>query len=212
METIVFWYQRGGPFMVPLLVIGIAGLLVLIDRFVQIVLRARINARPFIERVISLVRADKLEDALKLCAEHQSALPDVGLVILRSRVDEENDLQNVASTATLTVVPQLTRRLAWMPVIAKLALLVGLLGAIANLHDALAAGAIVATNDPRLLPGIAYALRPVGAGILTAIPLIAGHAYLEHEAHKIIGQLEEFSARLVNALIDRPDVRLGHRS
>jgi hypothetical protein len=27
----------------------------------------------------------------------------------------------------------------------------------------------------------------------------------------IIEQVDEFSVRLVNALIDRPDVRLGHR-
>ena len=208
METVVYWYRHGGPLMVPLLAVNLAGLLVLIDRFVQIVLRARTNARPFIEKVISLVRGDRIDEALKLCAEHQSALPDLGLVILRSRVDEENDIQNVADAATLTVVPQLTRRLEWLPVIARLAMLVGLLGGIANLHEMLtAAGAGAA-----LAPAIAYALRPLGAGVLTAIPLLAGHAYLQHEAQKIIGQLEEFSARLVNALVDRPDVRLGHRA
>jgi biopolymer transport protein ExbB len=209
-ETIVFWYQRGGPFMAALLVVSALGVLVLIERFVQIVLRARTNARPFIERVISLVRADKVDDALKLCAEHESALPDLGLVILRSRVDDESDLRNVASTATLTVMPQLTRRLVWLPVIAKIAVLVGLLGAIANLHEALMV--TTAATESRLLSGLAYALRPLGGGLVTAIPLVAGHAYLQHEAEKIIGQLEEFSARLVNALIDRPDVRLGHRS
>ena len=209
METVVYWYRHGGPFMVPLLAVNLAGLLVLIDRFVQIILRARTNARPFIEKVISLVRSDRIDEALKLCAEHQSALPDLGLVILRSRVDEENDLQNVADAATLTVVPQLTRRLEWLPVIARLAMLVGLLGAIANLHAMLtAAGA----GPAPLGPAIAYALRPLGAGVLTAIPLLAGHAYLQHEAQKMIGQLEEFSARLVNALVDRPDVRLGHRA
>jgi biopolymer transport protein ExbB/TolQ len=52
----------------------------------------------------------------------------------------------------------------------------------------------------------------VGAAILTAIPLVVGHAYLMNESQHLVGQLEEFSARLVNALIDRPDVRLGHRS
>jgi hypothetical protein len=47
--------------------------------------------------------------------------------------------------------------------------------------------------------------------VLSAIPFVAGHAYLVNESQAIIGQLDEFSARLVNALIDRPDVRLGHR-
>lgn len=211
METIVFWYQRGGPLMAPLFVVSILGVLILVDRFVHIVLRVRTNARPFIERVISLVRSEKIDDALSLCTEHTSALPDLGLVILRSRVDDESDLRNVASAATLTVVPQITRRLAWLPVIAIVAVLLGLLGAIVNLHAALMQ-TLPAPPDARLLSGLTYALRPLGAGILTAIPLVAGHAYLRHEAEKTIGQLEEFSARLVNALVDRPDVRLGHRS
>lgn len=210
METIVFWYQRGGPLMGPILVVSAFGLVVLVDRFVHIVLRARTNSRPFIERVISLVRADRVDEALALCAEHESALPDLGLVILRSRVDDERDLGHVASTARLTVVPRLTRRLNWIPVIATLAVLVGLLGAIANLHHALTDGAVAGTD--RWVMGVAYALRPLGAGVLGAVPLVAGYAYLRYEAEKIVGYLEEFSARLVNALVDRPDVRLGHRS
>jgi hypothetical protein len=44
-----------------------------------------------------------------------------------------------------------------------------------------------------------------------AIPLSIAHAYLVSQSEQIIEQVDEFSVRLVNALIDRPDVRLGHR-
>ena len=205
------WYQSGGPFVVPLTIVGLIGVALLLERVVYVVLRSKINARPFMERVIYLVRSGKVDDALKLCADHQAALPDLGLVILRSRAREEDDLLQVAETATLTMVPALTRRVAWLPTLAILAVLLGVLGAIANLHSALTRAAIA---DPQgmVIAGIAYALRPLGVGVLTAIPLVAGYAYLMHESQKLVGQLEEFSARLVNALIDRPDVRLGHRS
>jgi biopolymer transport protein ExbB/TolQ len=213
MRTILIWYQSGGPFMVPLILVGIIGVLLLVERIVHIVLRSKINARPFMERVISLVRSGKLEDALKLCAEHQSALPDLGLVILRSRSRDEADLLHVSETSTLTVIPGLTRRLAWLRTLATLAMLLGALGAVANLHDALAEAARSAADvrGAAVLMAIAYALRPLGAGVLSAIPLIAGHAYLTNETQVLVAQLEEFAARLVNALIDKPDVRLGHR-
>ena len=212
MGTILTWYQSGGPFIVPLLVVDVVGLVVLIERFNNIVLRSKINARPFIERVISLVRADKLDEALTLCAEHQSTLPDLGLILLRSGSRDEQDLLHVAEASSLTVIPDLTRRLAWLPTFAIVAMLFGLLGAIANLHDALIQSAHAATETRgALLEGIAYGLRPLGAGVLSAIPFVVGHAYLVNESQAIVGQLEEFSARLVNALIDRPDVRLGHR-
>lgn len=214
MRTILNWYQTGGPYMVPLVLVGVIGVVLLGERIVHIVLRSKINARPFMERVISLVRAGKLDDALKLCAEHESAIPDLGLVILRSRSRDEADLSHVAETSTLTVIPGLTRRLAWLPPLATLAILLGVLGAVANLHDALA-DAARGPADVRgvaVLMAIEYALRPLGVGVLSAIPLIAGHAYLTNETQVLVAQLQEFAARLVNALIDKPDVRLGHRS
>lgn len=212
MGTILTWYQSGGPFMVPLLLLDVVGLVVLIERFNNIVLRSKINARPFIERVISLVRADKLDEALTLCAENQSTLPDLGLILLRSGTRDEQDLLNMAEASSLTVIPDLMRRLAWLPTFAIAAVLLGLLGGIANLHDTLMQSAR-ATTETRvaLLSGIAYALRPLGAGVLSAIPFVIGHAYLVNESQAIVSQVEEFSARLVNALTDRPDVRLGHR-
>jgi biopolymer transport protein ExbB len=212
MATILTWYQSGGPFMLPLALVGVAGLILLVERVRHIVLRSRIRERPFMERVISLVHADKLDEALQLCAEHHSTLPDLGLVLLRSRTNDEGALHNVAEAATLSVIPGLRARLPWLQLLATVSILLGIVGGIANLHDALmrAAGGSPSA-DATLLAGLAYALRPLGAGILMAIPLLAGHAYLEAEAQQIVAQIEEFSARLVNALIDRPDVRLGHR-
>src|SRR2546430_76980 len=125
MGTILTWYQSGGPFIVPLLLLDVAGLVVLIERFNIIVLRSKINARPFIERVISLVRADKLDEALTLCAEHQSTLPDLGLILLRSGSRDEQDLLNVAEVSSLTAIPDFTRRLAWLPTFAIVAVLLG---------------------------------------------------------------------------------------
>src|SRR3954469_5034074 len=112
MLTILDWYRSGGPFVVPLAIVGIVGIVLLIERISYLVVRSRIYARPFIERVLSLVHAGKLEDALKLCAEHHAALPDVGLVILRSRSRDEQALLDVAEASMLTVLPALSRRTA----------------------------------------------------------------------------------------------------
>jgi len=166
------------------------------------VLRARIRARPFMERVISLARTGRTDEALALCAEHRSTLPDLGLVLLRSRASDEQSLRAIAQAARLTAAPALSRRLRWLTILASLSLLLGGLGAIANLHDTL--GGDVAQSAR-------YALRPLGAGLLAAIPLIIGHQVLHSQARATLELLEEFSARLVNALLQRPDVRLGHR-
>ena len=207
------WFRNGGPIMYFILATAVAGLAVFLERFYVIVMKSKINGRVFIERVIQLVRAGKAEDSIKLCAQSKAALPDMGLLILRSRSRDEADLQNVADAAALSVIPRLTRRLQYLPMLANVATLLGLFGTIYGLRAAFAsvAGASAAERSAKLAEGIAIALNATGFGLLTAIPLTVAHSYLVSQAETTIEQVDEFSVRLINALIDRPDVRLGHR-
>ena len=213
MNTVLEWYRNGGPVMNAILLVAVVGLAVFLERFYTIVIRSKINGRAFIERVIQLVRAGKIEDAIKLCAQSNAALPDMGLLILRSRSRDESDLQNVADAAALAVIPRLTRRLQYLPMLANVATLLGLLGTIFGLRAAFQSVSLAAAAErsERLASGIAIALNATGFGLLTGVPLSVAHAYLVSQAETIIEQIDEFSVRLINALIDRPDVRLGHR-
>ncbi|MDQ6635200.1 MAG: MotA/TolQ/ExbB proton channel family protein [Gemmatimonadota bacterium] len=213
MSTLIEYYRSGGPIMNFILLTAIIGLAIFMERLYTIVIRSKINGRAFIERVIQLVRAGKVDDAIKLCTQSKAVLPDMGLLILRSRSRDEADLQNVADAAALSVLPRLTRRLHYLPMLANVATLLGLLGTIFGLRGAFAAVSAVsaAERSARLAAGIAVALNATGFGLLTAVPLSVAHAYLVSQAETIIEQVDEFSVRLINALIDRPDVRLGHR-
>ena len=214
MQTIREWYAVGGAIVITLLVIGAAGLAIAAERLYVIVIRSRSNGRSFIEKVISLVRSGRVDDAIKLCAQSKTALSDIGLLILRSRSRDEDDLHNVADAAALSVMPGLTKRLQYLPMLANVALLVGLLGTILGLSAAFGAlGNPAASSDPArvLAGGISASLGATGVGLLVAIPLAVLHAYLASQAESIVAEIDEFSVRLINALIDRPDVRLGHR-
>jgi biopolymer transport protein ExbB/TolQ len=119
----------------------------------------------------------------------------------------------VADAAALSVIPRLTRRLNYLPMLANVATLIGLLGTIFGLREAFSAvsNVVAAERSAALAAGIAIALNATGFGLLVAVPLSVGHAYLASQSETIIEQVDEFSVRLINALIDRPDVRLGHR-
>ena len=97
MSTIIEWYKNGGWIMNFILAVGVAGIAIFIERFYTIVIKSKINGRAFIERVISLVRAGKIDDAIKLCAQSTAALPDMGLLILRSRSDAKLPFLRVAA-------------------------------------------------------------------------------------------------------------------
>jgi biopolymer transport protein ExbB/TolQ len=59
--------------------------------------------------------------------------------------------------------------------------------------------------------GFGRALTPTAFGLTIAAMLTLGRGYLVNQSESITEEIREFSARLINALIDRPDVRLGHR-
>jgi len=211
MQSALEWFRNGGPIMWPILLVALAGLAIFFERFYVIIVRSRINGAAFIERVMQLVRAQKSDDAMRLCAQSHAPLPDIGLLILRSKSREESDLQNVADAASLSVIPRLTRRLQYLPVLANVATLIGLFGTIFGLKAAFAsvAAASAAQRADRLAAGIAIALNATGFGLATAIPLTLAHSYLASQAEEIIEQVDEFSVRLINALVERPDVRIG---
>jgi biopolymer transport protein ExbB len=206
------WFRSGGVVMYFILLVAITGLAIFLERFYVIIIRARINGPAFIERVMQLVRAQKIDDAMRLCAQSHAPLPDIGLLILRSKSRDEADLQNVADAASLSVIPRLTRRLQYLPMLANVATLIGLFGTIYGLRHAFAsmAQASAAQRSDTLAAGIAIALNATGFGLVTAIPLTVGHSYLAAQSEEIIEQVDEFTVRLINALVERPDVRITH--
>ena len=204
MRTMLTWLQDGGPFMVPLLAVGALGIALVVDRVAAVLHRSRINTRPFMERVISLAAAGKTDEALALCAEHASALPDLGLVLLRSRTADPVELTAIARAAAIGLESELTRREHWPLAVAAIVTALGVAGAAFNLHEHLAASAAAAVATM-------HAARPIGVAMLLVIPLLAGQAIALDARAKLFGRVNEFSARLVNALAGRPDVRLGHR-
>jgi biopolymer transport protein ExbB len=152
-------------------------------------------------------------EALAACERTNAVVPDIGHVLLRTETRDEEDLQNVADAASLEVLPHLTRRLQYLPMLANVATLLGLFGTIYGLREAFAsvAAASAAERAGRLAAGIAVALNATGFGLLVAIPLTVGHAYLASQAEMLIEQVDAFAVRLINALVNRPDVQLRRR-
>lgn len=217
MNGVLEWYRGGSAVAVAVLVVAAAGLVLSLERFYHIVVRSRVNGRAFMERAITLVRGGKLEDAIRHCAQTKAVLPDIGLVILRSRTRDESDLEHVARAAACSLLPPLTRRLPYLPALALAAATLGLIGAALGAREALldpatqTAAQLAARPPAHLAEGLARAFEALAGGLAVALPLQLAHAYLAHQARTIAEHADEFGLRLINALLDRPDVRLGHR-
>jgi biopolymer transport protein ExbB/TolQ len=201
------WLYAPGPIITLIWIVAALGVLLILDRAWATLIRAEYNGRPFIERVIQLTRSGKTDEAIKLCSKSRTILSDIALLILRTRTQEEADLQNVAEAAALSLVPRLHRRLHWFGVLAGTSIALGALGLLDGLRVAFERQA----TAPGLWPEIAAAMRPPEVGVAVCAILLLVQGFFNGRAEQVVEQVDELSARLVNALIDRPDVRLGHR-
>jgi hypothetical protein len=181
--------------------------MLILERAYVALSRSGFNGRPFIERIIQLVRAGKIDEAIKHCTTSRTVLADIALLILRTRTKDEADLQNVASAAELSLVPRLRRRLPYFTALAVIAVLLSFIGLADAMRVNLETGGSLTADAARLAAGF----RAIQIGFGVAAALLLAQGFFTAQAEQVIEQVEELTARLVNALIDRPDVRLGHR-
>jgi biopolymer transport protein ExbB/TolQ len=192
--------------------LAVVGGAIALERLVVLSARSGGNRRDFLESVLTLTREGQVEEAIKACADRPAVVSDVGLLILRSRSRDEHELDRVGHAASLLVTPRLNRRLALVRTVALLSVMVGLVGTLGALREAILAGAAMADAVGAMRdPAVGRSLGPLIAGLLVAIPMAAIHAALANRAEVVAQRVEEFAVRLVHSLVDRPDVRLGHR-
>jgi hypothetical protein len=201
------WFRGAGPVTQLIWIVAAVGILLMLERGYVALSRSGFNGRPFIERIIQLVRAGKIDEAIKHCATVRNVLADIALLILRTRTKDEAELQNVASAAELSLVPRLRRRLPYFTMLAVIAVLLGLIGLADGIRIMYESGAVMPSGRHPLASG----MRSIEVGFGVAAALLLAQGFFTAQAEQVIEQVEELSARLVNALIDRPDVRLGHR-
>jgi biopolymer transport protein ExbB/TolQ len=100
----------------------------------------------------------------------------------------------------LTEAPKITRNIPFFPTLANLATLLGLMGTIYGLMIAFDAIANVpaAQRAQALATGISVAMSTTLWGLLVAIPTLLVHGVLANKADKLVEEMDEKTAKLIN--------------
>ncbi|HND32553.1 MAG TPA: MotA/TolQ/ExbB proton channel family protein [Myxococcota bacterium] len=196
-------FEEGGFFMYPITVCAVIGMALALERFVYLFLRASLNASAFMSQLQRELLAGKVEDALKLCnAEPSAAIARVMKAGLVRAGRPEAELKAAVEEQVLEVQPQISRRLAYLPMLANVATLLGLLGTIQGLifsfHAVSAADA--SARSTALADGIAVAMYTTFWGLLVAIPILVVHSLLAARANQIMDEVDHYALKLTNLL------------
>jgi len=203
MGFIVEAFHKGGQVMWFILLTAIFGLAIAFERLYYILFRANINGTAFMAQVQKLIMANNIDRAIKLCnAEPNAALPRVLKAGLTRANRSEIEIQNAVDESVLEVFPQLNKRSAYLPMLANVATLTGLLGTIQGLIMAFKAVATASaeTKQAMLASGIATAMYTTASGLVVAIPILVLHSIVANRTTKIMDDIDQFALKTVNLL------------
>jgi len=192
------WYARSLEQCSPWGYLILAGQVLLIaqlvERFVFLFFRGRINDQAFLAQIRKLVLAGNPERAVKLC-QALGSVP-VGRVCLQGLAALDSGpfgLKEELDKAVAEQLPQIRRRLGTIPLIAVALALIGVLGS-----KLLGAGAFSLGGDGPLPLGLSLEYAPGLLGVASAVVGLLGWLMLSSTARKIVAGLERCRQELLD--------------
>lgn len=203
---IVSMYQDGGVFMHFILIALVFAMAIAFERLFFIIFRANINSTAFMAQIQKLIMANNIDRAIKLCnAEPHAALPKVVKAGLTRANRTEKEIEAAIEEATLEVGPMLNKRTVYLPMLANVATLTGLLGTIIGLVQSFEAVAVASaeTKQTLLAAGISVAMYTTAGGLIAAIPTLVLHSIIMSRTNSILDDIDQYGLKTINLLSAR---------
>jgi len=209
METysaVVKFFQEGGLFMYPIVIVLALGLAVAIERWVYLTLTT-VNNQALWNKVTPFLKQGNFAGAMQVTSKSKAAIAQImtyGLNRVRSARRRE-DVEQAMEESLMEVMPRLEKRTHYLATFANIATLLGLLGTIIGLITAFTAVAAAnpAEKANMLSSSISVAMNTTALGLIVAIPLLLVHSVLQAKTTAIVDSLEMASVKFLNAITER---------
>ncbi len=203
LETVIRFFQSGGPFMYPILLVLAIGLTITIERYIYLS-AAKSRNRKVLAQLMPLLQKGEMNSVIKLTKESNATVSKIlaqGLSNFKA-ARRRDDIEASMEESIMEAIPRLEKRTHYLAMFANIATLLGLLGTIIGLIKAFTA---VAQVDPSmkaeiLSTSISVAMNTTAFGLIVAIPLLIFYTLLQTKTTEIIDSLEMATVRFVNHL------------
>ena len=204
-ENIVGFFQTGGTFMYPILIIFAFGTAICIERYIKLTGIGTVNKKVW-DKVHPLLDEGDFDTARDTIVEDKSAIANLLNMGLsrQGSVRRRDDIEIAMEESMMEIIPTLEKRTPFIALFANICTLLGLLGTIMGLIEAFTA---VANADPAekadmLSASISVAMNTTAFGLMAAIPLLITHAIISSKTVEIIDSLEMASVKTLNLIAD----------
>jgi biopolymer transport protein ExbB/TolQ len=195
------FFLQGGFWMWPILAAQIVSVALIVERCIALYTRRTANARSRARLFEEDIRRGQMERVLKR-TEGQS--DDVVAVMARTGAESvmhsagKEEIQLRMEELILEENSRIENRLGFLPTLANVATLMGLLGTIVGLIQSFAAisNANGAEKARLLADGVSVAMNTTAYGLIVAVPALVMYAVLQNRANKLMEDLQKASLRM----------------
>lgn len=204
-NTIVRFFQDGGLFMYPIMIVLGLGMAIAIERWLFLTVTSTRN-RLVWKKLAPMLKRGGFKDAAEIARSSKTAIATI-LSYGFARIDtarRRDDVEHAMEESLMEVMPRLEKRTHYLATFANIATLLGLLGTIIGLIKAFTAVAAAnpAEKADLLSASISVAMNTTAFGLMAAIPLLLLHSLLQTKTTELVDSLEMVSVKFLNSVTE----------
>ncbi len=193
-------YRDGGFMMHPLALCALAGLAIIIWKFIDLQRRARAT-RAILNETDSLIAGHKLKEAMGKLAQSDAPVAAILRAGLRRHEEGTERVMKAIENAGLIQLAALEKWLVALATISNVAPLMGFLGTVVGMIQAFQAIEVAGEVEATLVAaGIKVALITTATGLSIAIPINIGHNYFVTQIDRLVIEMEESAQKMIDVL------------
>jgi len=204
-EFIISMFQKGGPLMYPLLLLGAIVIGLIIERAYSL-RESKVIPKKTVEEIIFFIKEGRIQDAFAVARHQDSLATEIIAAVLNAFVTgrrAKDELTTIAEEAAKIQLPKLEGYINAIGAIAAIAPLLGFLGTVTGMIQVFEALSVEGLGNPEVLSaGISQALLTTAFGLSIAIPSLAAYWYFKSRVEYLALELENIVINIVYDLAD----------
>ncbi len=200
MKNVWEFLVKGGICMIPLFLCSVAGLAIVIEKFISLQ-RRKIIVPEVVSVLENVKEANDFPLAISICEKHHGPFANIIRIALESHSLPREEIKETLFDQGRQEVHQLERGLGVLETVAGIGPLLGLLGTVLGILKVFKVIAVMGVGQASALAGgISEALITTIAGLFIGIPALVAYNYFGNKAEALVLEIEKYSNRLLNKI------------
>jgi biopolymer transport protein ExbB len=205
MSSLFAEFNEGGPFMYAILTISLFALTMIIRKAYQLWYRYRLAEDEITKAILKQIESNNYARAIQYCNGRSHPLTAIIKAALIRANKSEKEIRRAVEVAAADEIPRFKRGVAFLPHLANISTMLGLLGTIRGLIIAFSGmeGGDAVKRQEALSTGIALAFRATFFALSVAVFLVLMFVVLNSKQNKILDKMEHVSTTVVDMIVTK---------